>query len=62
MPKKPFFMFVFITVESTECVDCNAIVHYSVTYVTDGSIEPATVVIILINYWHKILYISVPCK
>lgn len=55
-------MFVFITIESAECVVCDAIVHYSVTYVTDGSIEPATVVIIIINYWHKILYISVPCK
>lgn len=54
MPQKPFFMFVFITDEPAECVVCDAVVCYSVTNVTDGSIEPAAVVIIIIN--HKILY------
>lgn len=47
-------MFVFITDEPAECVVCDAVVCYSVTNVTDGSIEPAAVVIIIIN--HKILY------
>lgn len=62
MFKKLFFMFVFIIVELIECVVCNVIVYYSVIYVIDGSIEFVIVVIILINYWYKILYISVLCK
>lgn len=60
--KKIFFMFVFIIIELVECVVCDVIVYYSVIYVIDGSIEFVIVVIIIINYWYKILYISVLCK